>query len=379
MNFDLSEEQEAIAATVRHILAKEIDGARRLDALSSTNDHDVLLWKSLVGCGVAGIVAPESRGGSGLGLLEAALVAQEIGGAAAPVPYWGHTLACLAIAAGGTDEQRARWLPGLATGELLGTVALAERGGHWLPSEWELVTGDALHGSKVFVPNVAAADLFVVGLAGGSLAVVEAGPRLQTTPVAGSDRTRNGGEVKFAGVLAEVLPAADAEAVVDAGLVLLAADAFGGAEACLERSVEYSLTREQYGVPIGSFQAVKHQLADVAVELEQSRALWWYAAHAWDALPHARLRAAMLAKMHLADLYVRASRTAVEVHGGLGFTWDFDLHVWVRRAVYDQAFLCDSRRLRQLLAADAGWCDPRDEGVPVRFESINRSEVQEWK
>ena len=141
----------------------------------------------------------------------------------------------------------------------------------------------------------------------------------------------------------------------DAGLVLLAADAYGGARRCLDMTVEYALTREQFGQPIGGFQGVKHQLADLATELEPALSLWWYAAHAYDHIPERLERHAALAKAHLTDLYDRAARVATELHGGIGFTWEYDLHLWFRRAVFDRAFLGDAE-LHRLRAADlAGW------------------------
>jgi len=141
----------------------------------------------------------------------------------------------------------------------------------------------------------------------------------------------------------------------DAGLVLLAADAYGGARRCLDMTVEYALTREQFGQPIGGFQGVKHQLADLATELEPALSLCWYAAHAYDHIPERLERHAALAKAHLTDLYDRAARVATELHGGIGFTWEYDLHLWFRRAVFDRAFLGDAE-FHRLRAADlAGW------------------------
>jgi alkylation response protein AidB-like acyl-CoA dehydrogenase len=136
---------------------------------------------------------------------------------------------------------------------------------------------------------------------------------------------------------------------------LLAADAHGGAARCLDLTVRYALTREQFGQPIAAFQAVKHQLADLATDLEPAVALWWYAAHAFDHFPERAPRDAALAKAHCTDLYDRATRVCTELHGGIGFTWEYDLHLWFRRAVFDRAYL-GSAASHRLRAADlAGW------------------------
>src|SRR5437016_5676053 len=141
----------------------------------------------------------------------------------------------------------------------------------------------------------------------------------------------------------------------DAGLVLLAADAYGGARRCLDMTVKYALTREQFGQPIGAFQGVKHQLADLAADLDPALSLWWYAAHAYDHLPERAARHAAIAKAHLTDLYDRAARVATELHGGIGFPWEYDLHLWFRRAVFDRAFLGEATYHRLRAADLAGW------------------------
>src|SRR5438552_2748556 len=141
----------------------------------------------------------------------------------------------------------------------------------------------------------------------------------------------------------------------DAGLVLLAADAYGGARRCLDMTLKYALTREQFGQPIGAFQAVKHQLADLAADLDPALSLWWYAAHAYDHIPERAERHAAIAKAHLTDLYDRATRVTTELHGGIGFTWEYDLHLWFRRAVFDRAFLGEATYHRLRAAELAGW------------------------
>jgi alkylation response protein AidB-like acyl-CoA dehydrogenase len=141
----------------------------------------------------------------------------------------------------------------------------------------------------------------------------------------------------------------------DAGLVLLAADAFGGAQQLLEMSVEYAKTRQQFGVTIGSFQGLKHQLANVAVEIEPARGLYWYAAHAFDHVPDESERTAALAKAHLGQVYMQTARDAVEAHGGIGFTWECDVQIWFKRVMFDRLWLGAPELHRERFAALEGW------------------------
>jgi alkylation response protein AidB-like acyl-CoA dehydrogenase len=149
--------------------------------------------------------------------------------------------------------------------------------------------------------------------------------------------------------------AAAAPRVFDAGLILGAADACGGARRCLEMARDYALTLEQFGQMIGAFQAVKHQLANMAADLEPSLALMWYAAHAFDRIQDQSTRHAALVKAHMADLFDRITRDATELHGGIGFTWEFDLHLWFRRAIFDRSVLGEASYHRERAAALAGW------------------------
>jgi alkylation response protein AidB-like acyl-CoA dehydrogenase len=359
MDFGLSEEQELLQATLRQFVARECSGPRLREHFESPEDRSGALWRGLAELGVAGLVVPEELGGAGLELLDLALVAEELGHGALPGPFLGHSLACLAISLAGSAEQRRRWLPRLAAGEALGSVALAEaEGGGWQPEDWTAKADATASGVKDWVPAAPEADLFVVGVAGGRLALVERGAKGVTLePMAGADRTRRTGRAAFDGAPCELLPAG-AEAAPrlrDAALVLLAADAFGGARRCLELSVEYAKTREQFGVPIGHFQALKHQLANMALEVEPSRALYWFAAHAFDRLPDQAERAAALAKAHLSEAYMQVARDAVEAHGGIGFTWECDLQIWFKRALFDRAFCGAPSLHRERAARLAGW------------------------
>ena len=358
MDFGLSDEQRLLQDTVEKFLEKENDATKLRARFDAAEAFDAGFWRGLAELGLAGLVIPEAHGGAGLQLLDAALAAETLGRFAAPGPFLGHTLASLALALGGSAEQQRRWLPRLATGDAVASVAFAEPGGVWQPEDWRLAAGPSLTGAKEHVQSGARADLLVVGTAGGGLALVETGQGGATVePFPGVDRTRRLDTVRLEGAACDELPggAAAATRVRDAGLVLLAADALAAGSRLLELSVAHAQTREQFGVAIGHFQAVKHQLVNMAVAIEPARALAWYAAHAFDHVPEEAARSAALAKAHLADQALEIARAAVEVHGGIGFTWDCDVQLWFKRALFDRAFLGTPELHRERAAQLAGW------------------------
>ncbi len=357
MNFDVSEEQQLLQDTVRQFLEGECPIGRVREIFESETGFDPSLWKGMIELGLGGLLVPEQYGGAGLQMIDLALVAETLGYAAAPGPFLGHSLAVVALLCGGSDAQKQRWLPRLAGGAL-GTVALGEAQGVWEPEQWTLAGDERLSGVKTWVPSAAEAELLVVGVKGGGLALVEkSAPGIGIERLDGVDRSRRLDRVHFEATPCELLAAGPAAAprVRDAGLALLAADAFGAASKLLELSVEYAKTREQFGVTIGHFQALKHQLADMAVEVEPARALFWYAAHAFDHIPQEAERSAALAKAHITDRAMQVARDAVEAHGGIGFTWECDVQIWFKRAMFDRAFLGTPAVHRERCAVLAGW------------------------
>ncbi len=356
MNFALSEEQELLQATVREFVAKECPPQTVRAVFDGAREPVAALWHGLARIGIAGLAVPEEHGGAGLELLELALVAEELGRGAVPVPFLGHALATLAIARGGSAAQQKEWLPRLASGAARATVALAEDGGRWLPQAWgvELANG-RLRGRKDFVPEAEGAELYVVGCAGGALALVESGTHARVTPQAALDRGRPLAALELDGPPAEPLGSADAARLIDAGCVLLAADAFGAAHALVRATAAYVQTRQQFGQPLAQFQAVKHQLANIALEIDPARGLWWYAAHAFDHAPADSARAAALAKSHVTDRAQQVARDAVEAHGGIGFTWECDVHLWFKRVMFDRIWLGAPELHRERFARLEGW------------------------
>jgi alkylation response protein AidB-like acyl-CoA dehydrogenase len=359
VNFLLSEDQLAFLDAINSLLRDRCDPVRVHAIFDTEGDacFDGELWSALVELGIPAIAVPEAHGGLGLGMMDLAIVAEVLGAYAAPVPFFGHVLAALAITLGGSDAQKAEWLPRLASGEVLATVAFNEGSAKWLPAQWQMTCeGGAISGTKTLVPNAAEAGLIVVGVQ-GALALVEAGAGFETTRQDSADRTRPVDTVTFTCARAQLLAnGGDAlDRLVDAAAVLLAADAFGGAEHCVNMSVEYAKLREQYGQAIAHFQGLRYQLVKMALAAEPARGLYWYAAHAWDAIPDKASHAAAQAKAHLCDTYLQVTRYTVEAHGGIGFTWEHDTHLYMKRAMFNWAWLGSPSRHRLRAADLAGW------------------------
>lgn len=352
MKFHLSPEQEALQDSIQRTAQRACPPERRRALLDADTDFDRPVWDELMAIGLGGLLIPDEHGGSGLGLEEAALAFETLGQQATPGPFMGHVLAGWALAQSEDEALKSKWLARLAGGDAV--AALALKG--WMPEDWRLELEDGrISGQIDLVPGADQADVFVVGVAGG-LAVVEKGAEVAVEPVNGSDLTRRLWRVTLNSAPAALISSHTlGQRLADAALVLLAASALGGAEQCLTLSVDYAKQREQFGVVIGQFQGLKHQLANMALEVEPARALVWYAAYAWDlALPDAS-RVAAHAKAHLADRFVSVARMAVQAHGGIGYTWDYDLQIWFRRSLFDRAYMGAPSVHRARAAEMAGW------------------------
>ena len=362
MDFGLSEEQTLLQDTIRRWLADECPTTRVRVVMESATGHDPQLWRGLAELGVAGLVIPAEHGGTGLELLDAALAAEVLGWCCAPGPFLGSTMAAVALLESGDAAAQAEWLPRMAAGDALVTFALGEGLGQWDAAKLtSRVTAGKLSGEKPLVPYGDVADAIVVAAGDetgpGLWMVTRDAAGVSHTTLRVFDMTRRVTMAAFDAAPAVKIASGRGaiDRALDAGLILVAADAFGGAARCLDMTAKYSLTREQFGQPIGAFQGVKHQLADLACDLEPSRALWWYAAHTFDHLREKSERHAAIAKAHMTDLYDRVARYAIELHGGIGFTWEFDLHLWWRRAVFDRAYLGEASWHRERAAALASW------------------------
>ncbi|WP_226019184.1 acyl-CoA dehydrogenase family protein [Novosphingobium sp. FKTRR1] len=335
MHFHLTAEQVAIQDAVRGTLNEAWD-MERLHAFADGDvDFDADSWQALMALGIGGLALSEADGGAGLGLLDAALVCEVAGEAAAPGPLIGQIVAAIAVAHCRHEATRAL-LPGIASGEIVATIAL----------------------DSDLVQCARAAHLFLAGDGAGGLCLTAAGEGVEIEPVTATDRSRPVSRVRFgAATTYPLFSAGDpmVQRVRDAALILIAADALGGAQHCTDLSVEYAKTREQFGQPIGRFQGLKHQLAHMMLDVEPARAQVWYAAYAWDAALPDATRVAAMAKAHLCEVYTRTTRAAIAVHGGIGYTWEYGLNYWFRRSVHDRAWLGSPAEHRARAAELAGW------------------------
>lgn len=336
MRFHLTSEQVAIQDAVRGTLT-DCWGLEHLHRLADSDlDFDASSWQALMELGIGGLALPEAIGGVGLGLLDAALVCEVAGEAAAPGPLVGQIATAIAIAASSNPEALTL-LPEIAAGTKVATLAI----------ETELV------------PCARAAHLFLANDGNGGLRLIEAGPGVEIEAQASTDRSRPVSRVGFsAEAKSHALFAAGdplVQRIHDAALILIAADALGGAQHCTDVSVEYAKSREQFGQPIGKFQGIKHQLAHMALDVEPARALVWYAAYAWDAQLEEASRSAAMAKAHLCEVFTRATRAAIAAHGGIGYTWEHGLNYWFRRAVHNRAWMGSPTYHRTRAAELAGW------------------------
>ncbi len=392
MHFGLNSEQELLQETLRRFAAEQNPASRLRECFDAGTGFDEALWRGAAALGLTGLTVPPENGGAGLELLDLALAFEVLGEAALPGPFLGHALATIALARGGDEATRAAWLPRLASGEVIATCALCERRARtsaavraratedalandrdeattidfehvWSPEAWSLETvsrggTERLTGGKQFCEIVPETTLLVVGVRGGRLVLVERdqeGVRIEQLDQI--DRTRALAHVHFD--QAHCVPLTNdpeiAEQVLDAARVLLAADAFGAAWRLIEMTVAYARQREQFSTPIAQFQAVKHQLAQMAMEAEPMRGLVWYAAYAFDHRPAERAIEAATAKAHVTDRVVRIGRQAVALHGGVGFTWECDVHFWLKRAIHDRTWLGPPEDHRARLASLSGW------------------------
>ncbi|MDB5446002.1 MAG: hypothetical protein JWQ97_1319 [Phenylobacterium sp.] len=355
MNFEISDDQRVFNDHVERMLRETCP----LDRLHKAFDGDQELadgmWRAMLDLGLGGVLTPEEHGGLGLGLLEASAIAERIGWAGAPGPWISHVLATLALARAGTAAQKEAWLPKLASGEAVGAVALME-GAAWSAEAWKLAAEPRLTGDKDYVMGLNEADVFIVGLAGGRLALVEANaPGVTKSLWASTDRTRPVGRLSLENAPAELLDGAFGADLVDAALVLTAADAQGGAERMVEDIVDYSKTRVQFGKPIAAFQAVKHKLADLALTVAPNGPMYRHAAATFDQAPADSPQTASTAKAHIVEAFSSVARTATEAYGGIGYTWEHSAHIWLRRSMFDYAWLGSPAEHRARAADLAGW------------------------
>ncbi|WP_311269530.1 acyl-CoA dehydrogenase family protein [Sphingobium sp. WCS2017Hpa-17] len=351
MDFALSDDQRAIQEAARDFLTD----AAGFDALRATVDgeagFDAALWESLAGeMGFAGLMVPEAHGGLGLGAVEMALVLEELGRCLAPVPFFETAvLAVQAVLAAADEGQKSTLLPRLASGTRASFVGTAGR---------PTLSDGRLTGEAHFVTFAHVAQLLVVATSDQSLLVLDAAMSgIEITPVASLDRTRRFSTVRFDCAVSpeQMLGAAGSagEAIAQTLLIgagLLAAEQTGGAQYSLEATVDYARQRVQFGRVIGSFQAYKHMLADMMMLVEASRSAAYYAAAAIDEGSEEMAEACHVARAYASDAYRSVSGDAIQLHGGIGFTWEHHAHLFFKRARSSATWLGSADQHREALA-----------------------------
>lgn len=369
MKFAFSEEQDALREAVRAFFGRKSahDEVRRL--IISESGYDEGVWRQMAtGLGLQGLAIPEEFGGTGASFAEVAVVLEEAGRVLLPSPYFATVvLAANALLLSGDKAAQERWLPGIASGEVIATVAHVDDSGRWVPAGIVAKAtrqGDQwlLNGTKRFVVDGLAAHLIVVAARDGdgiSLFAVESGaPGLDRTAQEPMDLTRRLATVTLTNVPAVRLGVAGdqwdvVEQVLQLGAIGLAAEQAGGAQYALELAVRYAGERVQFGKPIGAFQAVKHRAAEMLLDVESARSIAYYAAERAAAGGDLRV-VASLAKSLCSEAYFRTAASCIQLHGGIGFSWEHPAHLYFRRAKSSELYLGDANYHRDLLASLLG-------------------------
>jgi alkylation response protein AidB-like acyl-CoA dehydrogenase len=365
MDFTYSEEQVMLREGARRFLSEKCPVERVRDIVETDDGFDADLWSAIAEQGWTAMHIPEQYGGAGFSYAETAILLHEMGRVLAPVPFLSSAvLATEAVLAGGSDEQKAEWLPGLAAGDVIGTLALAEPGGGWdeasvMATAVPAGDGFAITGTKSFVTAGHVADLLVVAarLEGEVGLFVVAGEAVASAKVVTLDTTRTQATIELTGSAAVRLGTAGwdvVERVYDVARTALATESVGGLEQVLEMAVAYSKERKQFGRAIGSFQAVKHLCADMLVALESARSAAGYAVWALATGSDELAVAAPLAKSYCSEAYFQAAGDNIQIHGGIGFTWEHDAHLYFKRAKSTELLFGSPARQRQVLADRVG-------------------------
>jgi alkylation response protein AidB-like acyl-CoA dehydrogenase len=362
MNFGLSESQRILRDNARKFFANEcaIPEVRRI--MESATAHDAGLYRKMAEQGFTGIILPEQYGGLGLGKVEMVALLEEMGRALVPGAYFSSVcLAAPIINEAGSDGQKKHYLTPVAEGAKLATLAFAEANGSWHPNCIAMeADGSLLSGAKLFVTDAAVADFIVVAarLKGDlALFVVDAKQRgVAITPMPSLDLTRKVYSIAFDRVSGEPLASGAAartalHRALNIAELALAAELVGGMQRGMEIAVEYSKTRKQFGKPIGSYQAVQHQCADMYFWTEGSRSAAQYAGWALDFQAPDAEKAVAIAKMYASDCGREVGNRTIQVHGGMGFTWENDCHLYYRRAKANEAMLGDASYHRDRIAS----------------------------
>jgi alkylation response protein AidB-like acyl-CoA dehydrogenase len=374
VNFGFTEEQELLRSEVRKLLDERAPIARVREVAESEAGFDREVWGHMAELGWVGLTIPEEHGGAGTDLVTLVVVLEESGRTLFPSPLVSTTLAVEALLRGGSEAQRGRWLPELAKGSRIGTLALLEEDDGYALESVRLVgepegDGFRLTGEKVYVPDAAEADLYVVPFRGGSgsgavrFAVLDRAARgVAVTALPGLDPTKRLGTLSLDGaaVAGHDLLAAPAGGdlllarLLDVGAALVTAEAVGAAEGALRLTADYARARVQFGAPIGRFQGVKHPLAEAYVDIESFKSLVYYAAWALDHGTEDASLAVSRAKAYASECFPRFGIDTVQLHGGIGYTWEYDAQLYLKRAKWFRPVFGDADHHYDRVAALGG-------------------------
>ncbi len=359
MNFEFTDDQQAIKRTARGFLGSRYRSEVIRELAADPRGFTDAQWGELAELGWPGVMVPEEHGGLGLGAVELVVIAEEMGYALAPSPLMSDVWAALLLNAAGSAQQRERWLVPVADGSARGTVAVWDEHSGWAPdhSEAEPSAG-SLTAVKIAVPDAAAADFMIISGADGRHYLVETGADgVSIEAEDGLDTTRKLYRVTLDGAAVQALPGGGKAAVAHAYAAIvtsLAAENVGVCQRAMEMAVEYAKDRKQFDRAIGSYQAISHRCAQMLLETEGARSVTYWAAWALDHEPEVAPRAASMAKAYAGDAGFRVPASAIQVHGGIGFTWEHDLHFFLKRGKTNSYAFGDSRWHRERVAELAG-------------------------
>jgi alkylation response protein AidB-like acyl-CoA dehydrogenase len=372
MQFGLSESQELLRDSARKFFAGEcpMEQVRRL--METDTAYDQALWNKLADQGYIGIIFPEKYGGVALGKVELILLMEEAGRALLPGPFFSTVaLAGSTIDAVASDEQKEKYIAPICAGEARSTVAVLEAGASWQPEDVKLsATSGKLTGEKLFVTDAAVADFIVVVARNGIFVVEAKAPGMHITPMSGMDLTRKLYAIVFDSTPAEKIgDTSTLSRGFDIATAALVAEMVGGMQRVLDITLEYAKMRKQFGKPIGMFQAVQHHCADMYLETESSRSAAYYAAWTLEENAPDASVAVSIAKMYASDAAREVGNRGIQVHGGMGFTWENDVHLYYRRAKASETAFGDSTFHRERIARqviDAGTASAKGAGESLQ-------------
>ncbi len=366
MNFAFTEEQEQLRSFVRAFMEDKSSEATVRELMDTEAGYDQAVWKQMAEqMGLQSLIIPEEYGGQGFTFVELGVVLEEMGRALLCAPFFSGQLAALALLHSGDDAAKAEYLPGIASGETIASLAYTEENGKWDESA-VTATADAsgkITGTKSFVIDGHTANLLIVAArsaAGVSLYAVDAnGAGVTRTALSTMDQTRKQAKIELNGAEGKLIGTdgggwATLNTVLDLAAVGLAAEQVGGAQFVLEMAVQYAKDRVQFGRPIGSFQAIKHKCADMLLEVESAKSAAYYGLWCAAEMNDELAATASLAKAYCSDAYFHAAAENIQIHGGIGFTWEHPAHLYFKRAKSSELMFGDPAYHRELLAQRIG-------------------------